>query len=265
MNAVTPRGDRRIKRWLLILAILTLVLVLATGGALMWGWTQSEEAADAGQDLAVIVDRACQDDDLRESLGTACPKAEAVKEDKSSSPPLSIPGRDGRDGTDGLDGLNGADGRDGRNGRNGIGSPGRPGPPGPAGPPGSPGQNGVGEDGADGANGSNGSNGRGIKTMRLNDAGEIIVEFTDGIIQNFGPFIGPRGPEGPAGPQGESGAPGPDGGPGPQGPAGTAVPGTYECGVGQSMTGFTINTDGTVALKCTGDVIPEAPFPGNGN
>lgn len=260
------RQDRRVKRWVLILSIVAALFAISTVIALAWGWNKSQESVQAGQRLAVVVDEACDDPDVAEDLGSACPQAAEVKKDDPN--PLPIPGIQGPEGPPGPPGR---DGFSITGPRGPIGPAGESiiGPRGPAGDTGKPGQSVTGPegppgaDGNDGTNGTSGKDGRGIRSMRLTESGDLVVEFNDGTTQNFGPLIGPRGPEGPQGPQGEAGAPGADGAPGPQGPTGTAVPGTYECPMGESLLGFTINGDGTVALKCSGALIPETP--GNGN
>lgn len=56
------------------------------------------------------------------------------------------------------------------------------------------------------------------------------------------------GPQGPAGPPGkDSTVPGPKGD---KGDPGTATPGTYTCGGGQFVRGFTIAPDGSLTLDC---------------
>jgi hypothetical protein len=213
------KHDQRVKRLLLVFAVLAALLASTTVLALGWGWNNSQQALKSGQQLAAIVDEACQDEDVRDRLGSACPKAQQVRKEEPQEIPLPLPGRAGRDGEDGEDGADGPPGPRGPRGMRGIqGTPGEDGPPGSPGEPGRPGSDGL--NGQDGSDGTNGLNGRGIRSMRMTNAGDLIVEFTDGTMQNFGPFVGPRGPEGPPGPQGEPGAPGADGAPGPLCPPG---------------------------------------------
>ena len=112
------------------------------------------------------------------------------------------------------------------------------GPPGPAGPVGPPGIPGL--DGSDGRNGDPGDTGpRGATGL------SCTAEF--GIDDC-------RGPAGPIGPQGPAGQPGAQG---PAGPAGTARPGTYSCGDGEYVHGFTVGEGGVVTLDCA----PLTPAP----
>jgi hypothetical protein len=202
--------DQTVKRWVLILAVVAAILAVTTTLALAWGWNYSQQAADNGRQLATVVDAACEDADVREALGDACPQAERVKEADTDPLPLPLPGAQGPQGPAGPQGPPGA---------SIVGPRGPVGPAGesiigPRGPVGPDGETVVGPQGPSGENGTsglNGADGRGIRTMRLNDDGELVVEFTDGVVQNFGPLIGPRGPEGPAGPQGEIGPAGPVG------------------------------------------------------
>ena len=121
--------------------------------------------------------------------------------------PAGIPGQDGVDGQDGTDGRPGLggptgppgpsgqpgvaiDGRDGGSGPQGL--PGKDGSPGPIGPTGLPGPTGVpgeqgkqgdkgdkGEKGDEGKEGKDGENGRGIKEITCNEAGELLITYTD--------------------------------------------------------------------------------------
>jgi hypothetical protein len=68
---------------------------------------------------------------------------------------------------------------------------------------------------------------------------------------------GAQGAQGEPGPQGPQGERGPDG---PAGPSGTAQPGTYACGPGEYVTGFTVTDSGAVVLTCQ-----LIPGPGNPN
>lgn len=244
------KHDQRVKRWVLVLAVIAALLAISTVLALAWGWNQSQRAVEAGQDLAVVVDQACEDEDVRESLGEACPRAAQVK--KNDPDPIPLPGIEGPEGPPGPPGPPGASvtGPRGPSGQSIVGPRGPTGQNGDTvvGPPGPVGEDGTdGSNGTNGTNGTNGLNGRGIRSMSLNNAGELVVEFTDGTTQNFGPVIGPRGPEGPAGPQGEAGAPGADGVPGPQGPAGPTCPEGYN---GQEIEVQTSMVTTTVIFAC---------------
>ena len=260
---VAVEHDQRIKRWVLIISIVAAILAISTVLALAWGWNKSQESVDAGQQLAQIIDEACDDPDVAQELGSACPRAAEVK--KNDPDPLPIPGIQGPEGPEGppgpvgppglsitgprgpagqsIIGPRGPVGQDGRNGESVVG------------PEGPEGDDGV--DGSDGADGSDGTAGRGVRNMRLTESGDVIVEYTDGTTQNFGPLIGPRGPEGPAGPQGEAGAPGPDGppgpqgGPGPEGPAGPAGPAGPTCPdgyTGQDLQVITVTGGGVETI-----------------
>lgn len=122
-----------------------------------------------------------------------------------------------------------------------TGPQGERGPAGPPGPAGSPGPQGVpGEDGRPGEVGPPGPVG------------------PAGPRGEPGP-AGPRGEQGPKGEPGDPGPAGPQGEPGPQGPAGTAQAGSYSCGDGEVLTGFTVHNDGAVTVAC------RPAFPGGGN
>lgn len=210
--------DQRVKRWLLISSIIAALLAISTVLALAWGWNNSQRAVEAGQELATIVDRACEDPEVHDQLGTACPRAAEVKKEDPAEIPLPLQGPEGPMGPQGPPGQS-IVGPQGPAGRSIVGPRG---PIGPAGKAGIPGADSTvpGPAGSDGVNGTDGQDGRGIRSMRLTDNGELVVEFTDGTTANFGPLIGPRGPEGPAGPQGEPGVNGVDGAPGPTCPVG---------------------------------------------
>lgn len=247
----TPDPDirtQRVKRLLLILSIVAMLLAGSTVLALGWGWNKSQESVKAGQDLAVVVDAACSDPDVREALGEACPQAAEVKKDDPAPIPLPLPGARGPEGPQGPPGPAGLSirGPIGPAGESVIGPRGPAGRDGqsiigPVGPAGEGGANGV-----DGSNGVNGSDGRGIREVRLTDDGELVVEFTDGTSRNFGPLIGPRGPEGPAGPQGEPGAAGE---PGAVGPPGPTCPEGYT-GMDVTVQTSTIPPRDTVIFAC---------------
>lgn len=251
--------DQRIKRWVLIISVVAAILAISTVLALAWGWNKSQESVRSGQQLAQIIDEACDDPDVASELGDACPRAAEVKKDDPD--PLPLPGIQGPEGPPGPVGPPGLSitGPRGPAGESIIGPRGPAGPNGRngqsvTGPEGPDGSDGVdGSDGSDGTDGTDGSDGRGVRNMRLTESGDVIVEYTDGTTQNFGPLVGPRGPEGPAGPQGEAGAPGPDGapgpqgGPGPEGPAGPAGPAGPTCPegyVGQDLRVITASGEG---------------------
>lgn len=68
---------------------------------------------------------------------------------------------------------------------------------------------------------------------------------------------GPQGPQGEPGPQGPKGDAGPAG---PQGPAGPGIAaGSYICGDGSYMTGFTVDGSGSVTIACR--PLPSSPSP----
>ncbi|WP_067428559.1 collagen-like domain-containing protein [Nocardioides jensenii] len=94
--------------------------------------------------------------------------------------------------------------------------------------------------------------------------GDTVVGPAGANGQDGDTVVGPQGPPGPAGEKGATGDTGPQG---PQGPAGadgkpgTATPGGYACPDGQYVAGFTIASDGTVALDCR---TPASLPPGQG-
>jgi hypothetical protein len=81
-----------------------------------------------------------------------------------------------------------------------------------------------GERGLDGRDGRDGRDGIGIRAAQIDEAGNLIVEMSDGTIQNFGYLRGPPGARGPAGEHGRVGEVGPQGAAGERGPAGPAGP-----------------------------------------
>ena len=120
-------------------------------------------------------------------------------------------GINGSDGVDGKDGINGSDGKDGINGSNGkdgvdgktpeikigengnwfidgvdtnVKAQGEKGDKGDAGEKGS--------DGKDGLNGSDGKDGNGVKTIVINDKGELIITLDDGTVINAGQVVAPE-------------------------------------------------------------------------
>ena len=62
-----------------------------------------------------------------------------------------------------------------------------------------------GKDGEDGKDGENGKDGVGIKSVTVNNQGNLIVRLTDGSNINCGSVKGPQGEVGPQGPAGENG------------------------------------------------------------
>lgn len=102
---------------------------------------------------------------------------------------------------------------------------------GPAGKDGAAGKDGVnGTNGKDGTNGTNGKDGRGITSITINGAGELVIVYTDNTQVNLGKVVGSdgtqgvQGEQGPAGEKGEQGPAGPQGEPGEQGPIGPEGP-----------------------------------------
>lgn len=130
-----------------------------------------------------------------------------------------------------------------------TGVPGTPGPAGPPGPPGIPGDNG--EDGEPGEDGKRGPRGRTGQPGSNGTNGEPGQPGIDG--EN-----GQDGEPGPPGPPGPPGQPGEDGADGTRGPQGTAQPGTYQCGEGEYVRGFTVEEGGSVILDC--EPVPAGGF-----
>ena len=124
-------------------------------------------------------------------------------------------------GDDGAAGTPGADGSDGAQGPKGD----------------------DGKDGADGAAGNDGKDGRGIDSVRINDAGELIVTFSDGVEQNVGPVAGAAGKDGNDGKDGENGQDGADGA------NGTAGKDGKDGKDGRSIDSVTTNDKGEVVVK----------------
>lgn len=141
-----------------------------------------------------------------------------------------IPGPQGVAGEAGPIGLRGPQGERGEQGPQG--ERGLQGLPGPQGPRGLQGEKGA--EGKRGKDGKRGIAGTGIKTVSINDVGELLVTLTDDRVVNAGKVSaraakdlldpedlganhsdgdmleevgpqGPPGPQGPAGPQGETG------------------------------------------------------------
>lgn len=129
-----------------------------------------------------------------------------------------VVGEDGAAGTPGADGSDGSDGAQGPKGDDG-------------------------KDGADGAAGNDGEDGRSIDSVRINDAGELIVTFSDGVEQNVGPVAGAAGKDGNDGKDGDNGkdgADGADGTPGKDGKDGKD---------GRGIDSVTTNDKGEVVVK----------------
>ena len=129
-----------------------------------------------------------------------------------------VVGEDGAAGTPGADGSDGSDGAQGPKGEDG-------------------------KDGADGAAGNDGEDGRSIDSVRINDAGELIVTFSDGVEQNVGPVAGAAGKDGNDGKDGDNGkdgADGADGTPGKDGKDGKD---------GRGIDSVTTNDKGEVVVK----------------
>ena len=107
-------------------------------------------------------------------------------------------GQDGSDGENGSDGEDGTDGEDGQTpfiGENGnwwIGSV-------------DTGVPAKGQDGADGENGADGKDGISITNVDINDAGELILYFSEGEPLNLGKIIGENGQDGEDGTDGKDG------------------------------------------------------------
>lgn len=98
-------------------------------------------------------------------------------------------GFDGDDGNDGLDGLDGKDGKQGIKGADGKN--------GAAGMDGSMGGQGI--QGPRGLQGEDGEDGISITSTVINNAGNLIITFSDGTIHNAGRAKGDRGIQGPPG------------------------------------------------------------------
>ena len=49
-----------------------------------------------------------------------------------------------------------------------------------------------GSDGKDGLNGSDGKDGNGVKTIVINDKGELIITLDDGTVINAGQVVAPE-------------------------------------------------------------------------
>ena len=195
--------------------------------------------------------------------GTTEDAGKVVGEDGAAG----TPGADGSDGSDGAQGPKGEDGKDGlgidsvttnadghliitytdgttEDAGKVVGDDGAAGTPGADGSDGAQGPKGDdGKDGADGAAGKDGKDGRGIDSVRINDAGELIVTFSDGVEQNVGPVAGAAGKDGNDGKDGDNGkdgADGADGTPGKDGKDGKD---------GRGIDSVTTNDKGEVVVK----------------
>lgn len=109
------------------------------------------------------------------------------------------------------------------------------GPRGPQGPPGPRGF--IGPMGPQGPDGTNGRNG---------------VDGTNGVdgVNGLPGADGARGSDGAQGPVGPQGEPGKDGKDGKDGQDGQIASGTYQCGEGQYLAGFTVGAGGSVTVDC---------------
>ena len=148
------------------------------------------------------------------------------KGDKGDSGEKGSDGINGSNGVDGKDGINGSNGKDGKDGVDGktpeikigengnwfidgvdtnVKAHGEKGDKGDAGENGSDGKDGVngsdgkdgvngsdGKDGKDGMNGSDGKDGNGVKTIVINDKGELIITLDDGTVINAGQVVAPE-------------------------------------------------------------------------
>ena len=125
-------------------------------------------------------------------------------------------GTDGKNGVDGVNGTNGIDGKDGINGTNGVdGKNGKDGVNGTNGADGKDGKDGV--NGTNGADGKDGQDGIGISAANVNEAGQLILTFSDGTAVNLDKVVGTNGKDGrdgidgAKGDKGDKGADGKDG------------------------------------------------------
>ena len=107
-------------------------------------------------------------------------------------------------GIKGADGKDGVDGKDGDNGQDGL-------------------------DGKDGINGKDGIDGVSITDVDINDAGELVLAFSDKKSVNLGKVVGASGIQGPKGDKGDKGVKGDTGAQGPQGEKGETGAGIH-CG-----------------------------------
>ena len=190
--------------------------------------------------------------------------AQGPKGDDGAQGPKGEDGAQGPKGEDGAQGPKGEDGKDGRgidsvttnadghliitytdgtteDAGKVVGDDGAAGTPGADGSDGAQGPKGEdGKDGADGAAGNDCEDGRGIDSVRINDAGELIVTFSDGAEQNVGPVAGAAGKDGNDGKDGDNGKDGADGTPGKDGKDGKD---------GRGIDSVTTNDKGEVMVK----------------
>lgn len=211
MTETELREHRALPWWFIVALVFSLIL---NAVIVVWFINRADTAETSALSLAEQVQTAC---DTQGSLDLAgrdlCDDADTIVEGTPIAGPAGAQGEPGPAGPEGPPGVAGPQGR--------TGPPGETGPPGPMGRTGAAGTDG--EPGSVGATGATGASGE-------------------------------QGEPGPAGPQGEPGATGATGEQGEQGatgPAGTAKPGTYDCPVGQYVTGFTVTQDGGVDLACS--------------
>lgn len=97
--------------------------------------------------------------------------------------------------------INILDGKDGKQGPQGPqGDPGNKGDKGDTGEQGPKGEQGIqGETGANGTNGKDGKDGRGIKTVVIDENGELVITYTDNTEVPLGKVVGEQGPQGEPG------------------------------------------------------------------
>lgn len=105
-------------------------------------------------------------------------------------------------------------------------------------------QGNAGDAGPQGNPGTDGSDGRGISSLAIDAANNLIVNYTDSTSSSLGSVIGPQGPAGAAGDKGDKGDTGDIGPQGPQGDIGPVGPQGQQ---GAAGTGITFK--GSVALE----------------
>lgn len=107
-------------------------------------------------------------------------------------------GPQGEPGEPGLQGLPGGDGRPGRDGKHGERGPqGHPGPQGLQGKRGPQGKRGIA--------GKDGREGRGIRSAEIDDAGHLLITYTDDVSEDVGRVVGRDGIDGRDGKDGKDG------------------------------------------------------------
>lgn len=152
-----------------------LCLILAAGSFYLV-YTQTQEQAVMGKQLAENIQTECQKNPRRiiPIAGNTCEQATTVAE---SPPPQELPGTQGENGAKGDKGDPGIPGQKGERGEQGI--QGIPGPPGADGIPGENGKDGRdGVDGVDGKDGRDGIPGQGI-------AGPAGSSCSEGFIRQL--------------------------------------------------------------------------------